>query len=94
MISTPPLGTVQNAPVIQMAAFLCILRSDSSAHLFLDPSKDSVVVCRLGNDSQLAADALRRAAADGNGDESRTRIVDVIGGLRSWRRIDKSFPDY
>ena len=61
---------------------------------FLDPSKDSVVVCRLGNDSQLAADALRRAAADGNRDESKTRIVDVIGGLRSWRRIDKSFPDY
>ncbi|KAH6913236.1 molybdenum cofactor synthesis 3 [Coprinopsis sp. MPI-PUGE-AT-0042] len=64
---------------------------------FLDPSKDTVVICRLGNDSQLAADALRRAAASANGDEGdrvSAKIVDVIGGLRAWQRVDKSFPDY
>ncbi|KAF8581064.1 hypothetical protein K439DRAFT_1647996 [Ramaria rubella] len=46
------------------------------------------LVCRLGNDSQIAADALRSVAT------GRT-IQDLIGGLRSWSRdVDPSFPVY
>jgi len=46
------------------------------------------VVCRLGNDSQIAADALRGAFPD-------TQIQDVVGGLRMWSiDVDESFPQY
>lgn len=46
------------------------------------------VVCRLGNDSQIAAQALRQAS---NG----TIVKDVIGGLRAWSaQIDPEFPIY
>ncbi|KZW02931.1 hypothetical protein EXIGLDRAFT_829051 [Exidia glandulosa HHB12029] len=47
------------------------------------------VVCRLGNDSQIAADALRSVA------DQSVRILDVIGGLRSWSKaVDPTFPVY
>jgi len=46
------------------------------------------VVCRLGNDSQIAADTLREAFPD-------TKIQDVVGGLRMWSiDVDESFPQY
>jgi len=55
--------------------------------------KPIFVVCRLGNDSQLAADALRTATAEAK--ISGRQIMDVIGGLRSWSRIvDSDFPLY
>ena len=48
-----------------------------------------VAVCRLGNDSQLAADALRSVSGAGH------QIKDLIGGLQSWRKdIDVQFPIY
>ncbi|KAJ7273342.1 hypothetical protein C8J57DRAFT_1064097 [Mycena rebaudengoi] len=55
------------------------------------PPKGAVyVVCRLGNDSQIAADALRGAKA-----VNEIVIKDVVGGLRAWsRRVDPSFPVY
>ena len=49
---------------------------------------DIYIVCRLGNDSQLAAQALRQ---NSNG----TIIKDVIGGLRAWSsQINPEFPIY
>lgn len=46
------------------------------------------VVCRLGNDSQIAARALRDVT-DGH------QVKDVIGGLRAWSRdVDRNFPVY
>ena len=49
-----------------------------------------VVVCRLGNDSQIAAKSLREAERD-----SSRVIVDMIGGLRGWSRdVDENFPVY
>ncbi|KJA13439.1 hypothetical protein HYPSUDRAFT_92743 [Hypholoma sublateritium FD-334 SS-4] len=51
-------------------------------------SGDLYIVCRLGNDSQLAAHALRQ-------NSSGTIIKDVIGGLRAWSsQIDPEFPIY
>jgi adenylyltransferase/sulfurtransferase len=51
---------------------------------------DIFVVCRLGNDSQIAADAIR-AAGVGEG----TRVRDLVGGLRAWaREVDGKFPVY
>jgi len=48
-----------------------------------------ITVCRLGNDSQLAADALRGVSDTGQ------EIKDLIGGLQSWSKdIDTQFPIY
>lgn len=45
------------------------------------------VVCRRGNDSQLAVQRLRQAGIDG--------AVDVMGGLMAWaRECDVGFPTY
>ncbi|KAF2100514.1 Adenylyltransferase uba4 [Rhizodiscina lignyota] len=50
------------------------------------------VVCRLGNDSQLAVRKLKELGLD----ESGTRqIRDIKGGLKAWRdKVDHNFPNY
>ena len=65
------------------------------ATLVADPTSQLVgdgphiVVCRLGNDSQLAVDALRSVSGLGSD------IKDLIGGLQSWRKdIDTELPVY
>jgi len=51
-------------------------------------AKSAYVVCRLGNDSQIAADALRRQS-------SGVEVKDLIGGLNAWAQdVDPSFPVY
>ena len=51
------------------------------------------ILCRLGNDSMIAADALRKFEQK-NGGNNMT-IKDVIGGLRAWTRtVDPGFPEY
>ncbi|KAF8058719.1 hypothetical protein FPV67DRAFT_1428363 [Lyophyllum atratum] len=56
-----------------------------------DSTTETYVVCRLGNDSQIAADALRSAYPDG-----RVGLVkDVVGGLKAWaKEVDSKFPVY
>ncbi|KAL9096515.1 MAG: hypothetical protein Q9165_001512 [Trypethelium subeluteriae] len=56
----------------------------------LEGEGDVVVVCRLGNDSQLAVKRLREMGL-GEG----KRVVDIKGGLRAWREeVDDGFPEY
>ncbi|KAI0270801.1 hypothetical protein BGY98DRAFT_1091241 [Russula aff. rugulosa BPL654] len=51
---------------------------------------ETYVVCRLGNDSQIAADALRSTRPD-----PTFVIKDLVGGLRAWSRdADPGFPVY
>jgi adenylyltransferase/sulfurtransferase len=51
-----------------------------------------VFICKKGNDSQLAAAALRKRLA-GLGEEGR--VSDVRGGLVQWaKEVDKEFPLY
>jgi len=51
---------------------------------------ETYVVCRLGNDSQIAADALRDARPD-----PAFVIKDLVGGLSAWSRdVDPAFPVY
>lgn len=46
------------------------------------------VVCRLGNDSQIAADALRGFHKD-------VLVKDLVGGLTAWAQdVDPEFPVY
>jgi len=54
------------------------------------PAGSIVVVCRLGNDSQIAANHLREAGLN-----PPRVVVDMIGGLRKWSRdVDPNFPVY
>ncbi|KAI8969851.1 hypothetical protein BD414DRAFT_253186 [Trametes punicea] len=53
-----------------------------------DTETDVYVVCRLGNDSQLAVDALNEAG-------TRSLVKDLVGGLRAWaKEVDSNFPIY
>lgn len=57
-------------------------------HEVFGGQKDVVVMCKLGNDSQMAVQVLK---------ELRTEldIRDVKGGFRAWREeVDGSWPDY
>ncbi|KAG8839503.1 Urmylation protein, partial [Serendipita sp. 405] len=59
----------------------------------IPPEGDIIVVCRLGNDSQIAAKALQEVTRT-NVMDNRT-IVDMVGGLRAWSRdVDPDFPVY
>lgn len=49
------------------------------------------VICRLGNDSQLAVRKMKELRLDGDGQRF---VGDVKGGLRAWRNeIDPTWPD-
>lgn len=57
---------------------------------------ETVFVCRRGNDSILAARALRRALATVEGEVGEAVVVrDLVGGLEAWGRdVDPEFPLY
>ncbi|KAG6834442.1 hypothetical protein H0H93_009605, partial [Arthromyces matolae] len=66
---------------------LPLLLADPQMHLPSDRSIDT-----LGNDSQIAADALRAVIGD---DDGGRMVRDVVGGLRAWsREVDSGFPVY
>ncbi|KAJ5728171.1 hypothetical protein N7493_004501 [Penicillium malachiteum] len=56
-------------------------------------SKDPIyVVCRLGNDSQIAVKRMKELGLDRNGERF---IGDIRGGFRAWReQIDPQWPEY
>lgn len=62
--------------------------ANPEAHVAARSNDRLYIICRLGNDSQIAAEYLRRAA-------DNLVIKDVIGGLRAWsKQIDAQFPVY
>jgi len=72
-----------NVPLVQLV-------SQPLDHLPQDEATETYVLCRLGNDSQIAAEALRSADQRGS-----LVVQDVIGGLRSWSiEVDPTFPLY
>ncbi|KAF5392183.1 hypothetical protein D9757_001370 [Collybiopsis confluens] len=64
------------------------LVASPSSFLSSNANIPTYIICRLGNDSQIAAEALRELKTD--------RVVkDVVGGLRAWSKdIDLLFPIY
>jgi len=61
---------------------------EPQAYVMSDSEDAIYVVCRLGNDSQIAAASLR-ATMDG------MIIKDLKGGLRAWsEQVDPTFPLY
>lgn len=56
------------------------------------PDTPIILVCRLGNDSQVAVRRLKQLGLDASG---QRWIGDMKGGLRAWRdEVDSNFPDY
>ncbi|KKZ65054.1 hypothetical protein EMCG_01294 [[Emmonsia] crescens] len=56
------------------------------------PSKPIHVVCRLGNDSQVAVRKLKELGVDRGGERW---VGDIQGGLSAWREeVEAEFPDY
>ncbi|KAG0426325.1 hypothetical protein HPB47_026564 [Ixodes persulcatus] len=56
-------------------------------------SKEVLVVCRRGNDSQLAVQKLQKLLGDLN--DVTCTVRDIRGGLESWAQtVDPSFPTY
>jgi adenylyltransferase/sulfurtransferase len=54
-----------------------------------DDQKQKYVVCRFGNDSQLAAKAMLDRAEEGR------NVKDIKNGFEAWRKeVDSSWPDY
>ncbi|KAH9941356.1 hypothetical protein B0H21DRAFT_553126 [Amylocystis lapponica] len=50
--------------------------------------RETYVVCRLGNDSQIAVEAIRSVYAQGV-------VKDLVGGLKAWaKEVDPTFPVY
>lgn len=62
------------------------------AQVTTDSQGPIYIVCRLGNDSQVAVKKFKELGLDRGG----TRFIgDIRGGLRAWREeIDPEFPDY
>ena len=49
-----------------------------------------VVVCRRGNDSQIAVECLQDKLSGAD-----VKVVDIQGGLHAWtRQVDPDFPTY
>lgn len=63
------------------------------AELVAPESTDPIyVVCRLGNDSQIAVKAMKDLGLDRNGQRF---IGDIRGGFRAWReQIEPDWPEY
>lgn len=56
------------------------------------PDVPVYVVCRLGNDSQLAVQKFKELGLDAGG---KRQIRDIRGGLKAWRdKVDPGFPNY
>ena len=66
--------------------------SDTFARLRSKPDVSIHVICRFGNDSQLAVRKLKELGFDNGG---RRWVGDIRGGLQSWRcDVDSSWPEY
>ena len=65
------------------------LEKASQHGILADEWKQKYVVCRVGNDSQLAAKAMMEHAT------MPIEVKDIQGGFKSWRQeVDHEWPDY
>lgn len=81
---------------VPLSKFLKDLSSAISQSVQIDEPTPIYIVCRRGNDSYIAARALRRAILAKEGASTSDRIIaDVKGGLVAWsRELDGEFPVY
>lgn len=69
-----------------------LLRDPTTALSLAGASRDVTFMCRRGNDSLIAARALRRHLAGEEGG-SGIQVGDIRGGLQAWsREVDVEMP--
>jgi adenylyltransferase and sulfurtransferase len=69
-----------DVPLVELVA-------DPLKHIHSD-EKEVYFICRLGNDSKLATNAIKSVS-------ETTSARDLVGGLRAWTRdVDPTFPVY
>ena len=90
------LNDVQLPPKVNLVRFVslsvCLLKLnfDKTRLLLLVLSISVYVICRQGNDSQLATVKLKEKLTEHSVD-----VKDIKGGLKAWsKHVDTSFPDY
>ncbi|EEH06402.1 molybdenum cofactor biosynthetic protein [Histoplasma capsulatum G186AR] len=88
LVETAPNGTSAVASTIA----LNLPSWYPSSLLDTDPTRPIHVVCRLGNDSQVAVRKLKELGVDRGGERW---VGDIRGGLKAWREeVEPEFPDY
>ena len=87
-------GTI-NVPISDLTAGKALqAKNVEFSRLFQErgPEQPLYVVCRLGNDSQLAVRKLKEAGLDNDG---KRYIGDIQGGFKAWKdRVDPDWPEY
>ncbi len=94
-----PFSQIQSGTVTESDRWATLIQSSQQRAMgsdgmpsLLPPDASIYVVCRFGNDSQLA---VRRMKESGLDDEGKRFIGDIKGGLKAWREeVDKQWPDY
>jgi adenylyltransferase/sulfurtransferase len=72
---------------------LADLLANPARYLPENNKTETYILCRLGNDSQIAAEALRELGR--TSDFGNLVVKDMIGGLRAWAtEVDADFPVY
>lgn len=101
-----PFREIDADPALRYKDLLELMHSTTAAKAAKDDEPKTAprpvyVLCRRGNDSRLACEALNAAAAAaavGQRTESAAdalEFVNVFGGLRAWaEKVDRSFPIY
>lgn len=80
----PSLSVVTGLPDVSLKDIV----EDPKAYITNHEHDGIYVICKLGNDSQIAAASLRAVTSD-------IEIKDVVGGLRAWSKtVDPDFPHY
>lgn len=85
-VSTSDFTFILDVPLTDVVAY-------PSKYIQSSPFSQTFVVCRLGNDSQIAAEALR--SVDSGNTTVPHVVKDLVGGLRAWsKEVDPEFPMY
>ena len=89
LASTFSLPTNEDSSADELPALPSWVPSDVASSQSTDPV---YVVCRLGNDSQIAVKKLKELGLDREGQRV---VADIRGGFRAWKeQIDPEWPEY
>ena len=88
-----PFSDIRQDPLKSLEEIDAAIDADST----VDSTLPMYLVCRFGNDSQIAMTEFREAMARSPlaSKHNHPIVADVRGGLDAWRReVDSGFPDY
>ncbi|KAK2612748.1 hypothetical protein QQS21_001199 [Conoideocrella luteorostrata] len=88
------LANIPGSVNVPISRFMCLREGDDALPdgipVDLPPDMPVYLVCRVGNDSQIATAKLKSLGLDRNGERF---IGDILGGLKAWKdTVDSSLP--